>query len=263
MLMMSAYHMSEQNLPEYARVLERFDPVAIHAYPTAIGYFARTALDMGIRYRGSSLKAVLTSSETLTEEHERSIRRFFGCPVYDWYGSLERVAAIGTCEAGNRHVIADYGLVEYHPLPDGSNEIVGTGFDNYLMPLLRYRIGDAVVPADPRYRCPCGRAFPVVERIIGRLDDCIQTPDGRHVSMVINVFDGLDYVREAQVVQNGVDSLVFRVVACRRMNEKDIADVKQRATRLVGSHMHVAVEESMSLPRTRNGKLKFVVKDLT
>src|SRR5690606_28221227 len=114
------------------------------------------------------------------------IEERFGCRVFDWYGQNERVAAIGTCEQGRYHLMSDYSYVELEPTPEGL-EIVGTGFNNLAMPLIRYRTGDFVQLQDVD-SCSCGRAFPVVRRIIGRDDDYIKLPDGSHVKRLSNVF---------------------------------------------------------------------------
>ena len=47
------------------------------------------------------------------------------------------------------------------------------------MPLIRYRIGDLAVKADPNKKCSCGREFPMLEKIIGRDTDIIYTPKGK------------------------------------------------------------------------------------
>lgn len=261
MLMMSSFHLSDANADAYIRMLEQFDPVLIQAYPSSIAFLARHLDSRRRVYRGASLKAVLTSSETLYDEQRQIIERAMRCRVFDRYGCFERVTSIDTCERGNYHISSDYGLVELIPQDDGSAEIVGTGFDNFLMPLLRYRTGDSVIPMepDPNPDCSCGSSFPRIKRILGRIDDSIKTPDGRQIGMMVNMFDGLDNLWAGQVVQDSLDTIKVRVVPIRPLDDGARDNLVARARSLVGPDMNVEIDVVHDIPRTRNGKFRAVV----
>ncbi|MGE5117891.1 MAG: phenylacetate--CoA ligase family protein, partial [Betaproteobacteria bacterium] len=166
-LMMSSYHLSEGSAAGYVNALQQFAPRLIHAYPSSIAFLANWLHVHAMHYGGEGLKGIITSSETLLPEQKALIESTFGCPVFDWYGQFERVAAIGSCEHGRLHVLSDYSYVELLPMGDGQHEIVGTGFNNRAMPLIRYRTGDFVVLDADGAACPCGRAFPIVKRLVG------------------------------------------------------------------------------------------------
>src|SRR6185436_14537112 len=188
MLMLSSYHLSEAAARAYVDALARFDPVVIQAYPSSIGFLASWLLGSGISYGGSALRGIVTSSETLSADSRLEIERAFGCRVFDWYGQGERVAAIGTCERGRHHLLSDYSYVELEPAGEGLCELVGTAFHNLAMPLIRYRCGDLVRPAPAGERCTCGRSFPLIAEVIGRLDDCVKLPDGRSIGRLDHLF---------------------------------------------------------------------------
>jgi phenylacetate-CoA ligase len=165
MLMLSSYHLSDSAAPAYLDALADFDPVVIQAYPSSVGFLATWMRGYGLRYTGASLRGIVTSSETLSDADCSDIEAVFGCRVFDWYGQFERVAAIGTCEQGRHHILTDYSFVELLPVEDGLCELVGTGFNNLSMPLIRYRCGDGA-SSPPDERCVCGRAFPLVQQVI-------------------------------------------------------------------------------------------------
>lgn len=262
MLILSSFHLSEESVPAYVAALERFDPVLIQAYPSSISYLARYLESTGKSYEGHRLRAVVTSSESITDDQKRVIEKTMGCRVYDWYGSYERVAAIGTCEKGSYHLLSDYSYVELLGRGDGTAELVGTAFYNKVMPLVRYKIGDLIVPASPDYRCACGRSFPVVERIIGRMDDYIITPDGRYIGMMALMFDGLESLLEGQVVQDRNDALRILVVPLRTLSSDEIVNIELRARALVGPDMRITVEPVSEIARTRSGKTRMVVRNI-
>lgn len=263
MLMLSSYHLSPGNGAAYIEALERFDPVLLQAYPSSISYLARWLEEHDRVYRGPSLRGIVTSSETLSPADRQVIAERFGCRVFDWYGAFERVAAIGTCEHGNYHVLEDYGCVEFEPNGDGTANLIGTGFGNRSMPLIRYRADDVVVPADPGYRCPCGRSFRVVERVLGRVDDVIRTPDGRHVVMLDWIFAGLFGLMEAQVVQEKLDEVRIRIVAGGEFGFADEQALLARALERLGPRVRIRIERVAQIERTRNGKFRQIISRLS
>lgn len=262
MLVMSAFHLSEEHCPQYIEALRKFDPAMIQSYASSIGFLARWLWNRGATVRIPSLKGIVTTSEILTDEQRSCIETVFGVRVFDWYGSAERVAAIGTCEHGSYHIISDYGFVEMIPGDDGACEIVSTGFYNFLMPLVRYGSGDCVVPADPADSCPCGRPFPLVRKILGRSVDTVKTPDGRHVFghiLSLRVFGGIHGVVESQMVQERHGALDIRVVHAEGLQESTRLQIVRRAQELLGDEMEITLSEVKEIPRTRNGKLRAVV----
>ena len=259
MLMLSSYHLSESAAPSYLDSLARFDPVVIQAYPSSIGFLATWMLSTGSRYRGISLRGIVTSSETLSEVRRREIESAFGCRVFDWYGQFERVAAIGTCEQGRHHLLSDYSFVEMLPAEDGLFELVGTGFNNLSMPLIRYRCGDLVRPAPANERCSCGRSFPLIERIIGRVDDSIKLSDGRSVGRLDHLFKGVEGIIEAQIRQDRLDTIVMLVVPSPTFNERTRETLQSNARYRLGDGIALEIQLVDSIPRTRNGKFKGVV----
>ena len=259
MLMLSSYHLSESAAPSYLDSLARFDPVVIQAYPSSIGFLATWMLSTGSRYRGISLRGIVTSSETLSEVRRREIESAFDCRVFDWYGQFERVAAIGTCEQGRHHLLSDYSFVEMLPAEDGFFELVGTGFNNLSMPLIRYRCGDLVRPAPANERCSCGRSFPLIERIIGRVDDSIKLSDGRSVGRLDHLFKGVEGIIEAQIRQDRLDTIVMLVVPSPTFNERTRETLQSNARYRLGDGIALEIQLVDSIPRTRNGKFKGVV----
>ena len=259
MLMLSSYHLSESSAPAYLDALTRFDPVVIQAYPSSIGFLATWMRSAGSRYRGSSLRGIVTSSETLSDAPRREIESAFGCRVFDWYGHFERVAAIGTCEHGRHHLLSDYSYVEMLPADDGLFELVGTGFHNLSTPLIRYRCGDFVRPASATGRCACGRSFPLIEEVIGRVDDSIKLVDGRSVGRLDHLFKGVEGILEAQIRQDRVDAITMLVVPSATFNDRTRETLENNTRYRLGEGIALEIRLVDAIPRTRNGKFKGVV----
>lgn len=252
-LIMSSYHISSATSIKYIEELQRFDPVLIEAYPSSISALAKWLESENRVFKGKSLKGIMTSSEVLTDEMKKLIEEQFGCQVYDWYGQSERVAAIGTCEKGSRHLLIDYSFVE---VDDNNNgEIIGTSFNNVVMPLMRYRTGDYIkMSSEP---CECGRIYPVVKKIYGRENKPIILSDGRKILFLDQVFRGITGLIESQIVQKTFEIFVVKIVTGTNFEEKSKKVIMENLRERLGD-VSIRIEICENIPRGKNGKYEFL-----
>jgi phenylacetate-CoA ligase len=251
-LLLSSYHINDETAPFYLRALERFAPEFLHGYPSSLHLLALAALRHGSAIRP---RAVFTASETLLAAQREAIRRAFGAKVFNWYGQTELTCNIVECERGRLHLRSDYGFLEV--LEDGS--MVCTGLNNLAMPLIRYRTGDRVRLGEGA--CECGRPFPLVEEIGGRVEDYVVTPEGYLVGRLDHLFKGVVGVHEAQVVQRERSTLVLRVVREEAYSERSEEHIREEARKRVGPLMRVVFEYPARIERGAGGKFRFVVSE--
>ena len=259
-LIMSSYHLAEQTVDKYIDALEKFRPEAIDGYPSSIYALAKFMLERDVII---PMKAILTSSETLAFEQKSVIAQAFNCPVFDYYGMAERIAAIHTCELGKYHVVPEYSIVEFvrnGSLPDDCYEIVGTSLNNDAMPLIRYRIGDIAKVTNKK--CDCGRNYPVIDGIVGRTDDYIVTPEGKMVGRLDHIFKGARNIIQAQLYQPSRYKIVLRVVPDRTFTKKDGERILEKLHERVGDGIAFEIKYLSYIPRTRRGKIKSVISEV-
>lgn len=256
----SSYHLGPATASLYLEALRDWDPQLIDSYPSNLEFLARHILSGG--GPRVSPRAIVTSSETLTPGARVAIESAFDCRVFDYYGSAEMAALITQCTAGSYHVNPEFGVVEI--IKDGRQaqagevgEIVATGFTNPATPLVRYRTGDAGVSVGGS--CSCGRAFPVLERIIGRMDDVIMTPDGRHVGRLDPIFKAAEGILETRIVQDRPDHLRIEIVPGPDYREAAAVGLVEALKQRVGTNMIIDFELVPSIPRTAAGKRRTVV----
>jgi phenylacetate-CoA ligase len=219
-------------------------------------------LENGLEVR---LRAALTSSETLTDSMRQRITEAFQCPVFDFYGSAERVCYIFTCERGSYHVIPEYGLTELVPLDAADCDrckVVSTGFWNKTMPFIRYELGDTVVKSNQP--CPCGRAFPVIRQIEGRQSDGIVTPSGRQFGAAIltHLVYGTGHILESQIIQDALDHITIEYVPAPQFSEQDIRAFQGLIKKHLPSELRADFRKVDAVKRTESGKIRPVVSRL-
>lgn len=264
MIMLSSFHMSQDHLQDYINAMVDFGVQIIQAYPSSIVTLAKY-LDVNNQFYLGDLKSIVTSSESLSKEDKLLVEKRFKCTVFDWYGLFERVAAIASCEQGRYHILTDYSYIELLPAgktEDGRDraEIIGTNFNNSLYPLIRYKTGDHVILSNEK-SCPCGRVFPIVESIEGRVGDYLIAENGQKVHILNHIPKGVNGLLGTQFLQKESMRIEVLVICNNNFIEDEklklINNVKER----LGSKMNVTITVVDNFIRTKNGKMRQAICD--
>lgn len=257
-LLISSFDLTPNRLEEILRAMRAFRPHVVEGWPSSIALLAGLMQDAGERH---VVQALITSSEVMQPAQQQLMREVFGGPIVDHYGQTERVAMAGGCEVGGYHVFSDYGIVELLPV-DGNPlrwEIVGTALHNWGFPLFRYRTGDLVGPA-PAGPCRCGRPFPLLGAVDGRIEEMFVAADGTPVPLPGTLVDDLTGLREAQVAQRRPGHFEFRVVPGHGFEHARVeAHARHNVQRYVGCDQVVTFCTMTRVPRSSGGKLKTAV----
>jgi phenylacetate-CoA ligase len=246
----------------YVEDLLRIRPDVITAYPSILLLVIHSATPAELaRIRP---RAIHLHSELLTAGIRATIGQAFGCDCFDDYSTFEFHHVAYECRHHRYHVAADNVVCEF--VRDGrlvgpgeQGAILLTGLTNRAMPLLRYAIGDVGGPSDER--CPCGRGFPVMQLIQGRVDDHLVLPSGRRLSprMVNPAIENLPGILEHVLVQEAVDHVVVNLNVAQSHRETTPTLVAQALRDLFGEPVRVEVRLSNDLERGRTGKLRCIV----
>lgn len=254
----SSYHINENTFPHYKKELDKFQPEELIGYPSAIYDLAAHYLKSDSK-PGFQPKAVITNSETLLLWQREKIESVFGCPVYDYYGTAEYVIFAGQDNAGIYRPNPIIGITEVEIGSDSNDtgRLLATSLTNKQMPLIRYNLGDTATLENAS-----GETIgtPGLKSINGRVDDYIETSDGRLIGRIDHIFKGVDGIREAQIVQNQPGSATIRLVKDSTVDFNDSALISNCKQRL-GDDFRVVVEHVSEIPRGRNGKFRSVIRE--
>lgn len=258
MILLSSFHMKTCVLASYIQAMVDYNVDIIHAYPSSIVTLAKYLQQAG-EYYPSPLKSILTSSESLSLEDKLLVEERFKCPVFDWYGLFERVAAIASCEEGRYHILTDYSHVELLPAGEVKGkkraEIVGTNLNNSLYPLIRYKTGDHVILSDEK-NCPCGRVYPIVDSIEGRQVDSVFAFDGTPVYALDQCSKNVKGLLGSQYIQNRLKEINVLVIADSGFSSSDESKLVSNVKARLGEKMKVNISKVDALIRTKNGKVR-------
>lgn len=257
-LYLSAYHLSDENLPSYVRRLQNFRPKVIVGYVSTVHTIARYILSNNLAGQIRP-RAVLVSSETLFDWLRADIEAAFQCKVFDGYGLGELVAFISECDAGSLHISPEYGVVEKVEI-DGNLEMICTGLANYAMPLVRYRTGDIVEPAKTQ-SCACGRRLPTVQTILGRVDDRVVTPEGTVVgpAPLSLAFQSVSHLKDAQIYQETPRAITLSLSVTDEFSKADEQFMLAELRKRLGHTLQIELARVPEIARTAAGKQRLVV----
>jgi len=259
-LYMSAFHISPRNACHYVNALNKYLPDYLVGYASSHFFLARMIVEQKLEVIHP--KAVLTSSEKLTSEMRSVIEQAYGCEVFDAYSGVEACCLASECEHHRLHVSPDVGIIELidedgNPVPPGvPGEIVATGLLNFDQPLIRYRTGDIAIWSDKP--CPCGCAMPVLEELVGRLEDTVIGPNGQETVRFHGIFVGLSHVCEGQVIQETLSRFRVRLVVHPDFNEEDRKIIMDRFVQRLGP-IQLEIELVDEIERTERGKFRAVI----
>jgi phenylacetate-CoA ligase len=246
----------------YVEDLLRIRPDIVTAYPSILLLVIRSATPAELALIRP--RAIHLHSELLTAGTRAEIGQAFGCDCYDDYSTFEFHHVAYECRHHRYHVAADNVVCEV--VRDGrlvgpgvQGEILLTGLTNRAMPLLRYAIGDVGAVSDEL--CPCGRGFPVMRLLEGRVDDHLVLPSGRRLSprMVNPVFENLPGILEHVLVQEATDRVVVELNVVESHRATTPALVVDALADLFAEPIWVEVRLSKDLERGRTGKLRCIV----
>jgi phenylacetate-CoA ligase len=273
LLVLNAFGMTQQRMGEYVEALNAFRPRHILAYAGSLYALARYVRENDLSVWPPA--GIMTSAESIYPEQRAFIESVFRAPVFDRYGSREAGNMACECEHHRGlHVAAPTHRIELLrddgtlAGPGETGEIVVTCFETFAMPLVRYRIGDRATWAESP--CTCGRAWPLLAQVDGRVMDAFSTPgggtiDGCYFTMG---FFGRDWLEKFQVVQETPDlvrvSIVLRDPATPRESlAGDLAAYDEHVRTVLGPDCRTEYVFVDAITPSPQGKHRYTISEVS
>jgi len=248
-------------------LINKVRPVSIVGYTGQLVDLARYVRDHPGELRFKPLTMV-SAAEGLQPGQRELLEAHLVGAVFLSYGSREFMSVGMECEHHTGyHLTTDNLRVEVvdaggNPvLPGETGRIVITDLHNAATPFVRYEIGDHGVMAPAEERCPCGRPFPLLRSVEGRLQDKVYTPDGGSVTglfvtYTMRQFD--DWIEGWQVVQPSRRHITVRLLTTAALTNERIHPVDELLRTQLGSDIEIDYERVDALERREGGKIALV-----
>jgi phenylacetate-CoA ligase len=241
--------------------LEKRRPHYLLTYPSCLLEIAKQCL---LQKRAMPFLAELRLfGETPPEETREVCREAFGdIRISDGYSANEvGYIALQCPEHDHLHVQSESLLVEVideagRPCRPGQvGRVVLTTLHNFVMPLLRYEIGDY---AEFGPTCACGRGLPVLKRVLGRVRNMLRLPNGESYWPQIGgwALRKLAPVAQAQFIQHGINDIEARLITERPLTPDEIAKVRDKILKKLHHPFELTMTFVTDIERGPTGKFE-------
>ena len=261
------------SIDEQIRLAAKGDPDILDGYSGSLLLLAKEADRRKLKVIHPRI--IFGTAEVIDIPSRRYIERTFGAPYYDQYGCAEVDRTAWQCpEKTGYHMDVDSVITEFVDT-EGANvsagekgEIVHTSLFNYVMPFIRYAVGDVGVPSDEG--CSCGRKLPLMKTVEGRRDSFIFLPSGQVISpraftVAMSMFKYYDRIEQFRFVQKRSD--LFEVQIKRRDEtvdeetmEPELVEHIKRKLALFDVEFEVMFVDEV--PLDKSGRLRAIISEL-
>ncbi|MBT1001496.1 phenylacetate--CoA ligase family protein [Paenarthrobacter sp. DKR-5] len=258
-------------LPQLVEELNSYRPALLASYTSGLEVLANEQAAGRLR-----IAPVLVASggEQLLPAVRRRIEEAFGCAMMDLYSASEATPLALPCRYGEQHLNTDWFILEPvdangNPVPAGvqSHSALLTNLANFVQPVIRYELGDAIrIDAEP---CRCGSPLPTVQ-VEGRTDEILrlESPSGTVALLPMalsTVVVGTTGVHRFQVLQTAPAALAVRIEVLPGQDQSGVeAQVLDRLRRYLGAQglpdVALAVDPEPVQVQPTGGKLRHVLR---
>lgn len=269
-LILSSFSLKEQNIISYLNLIKKFNPTFIQAYPSSISIMSKYIIENKIEMNLKDLKAIICASENLYEYQRNEIEQAFESRVYSFYGHSEHACIGGECEKSHfYHLQSEYGYTELIneneqdvTEEDEIGEIVATGFNNYVIPFIRYRTCDMVINTDKG--CSCGRNYKLIKGVEGRKQYYFIDKCGNKITFIWAdnaLWRVNNKVFAYQYIQNKPGKVILNIELKKDFSSEDYEYIKQDFGRFYRDFdMKITIVKHIE--RTRQGKFKYLIQNI-
>ncbi|MGA9774274.1 MAG: hypothetical protein WBV94_34920 [Blastocatellia bacterium] len=260
-LWLDCFRLSPEALESCHERFERFRPVCIIAYASALGHLAEHILERGHK-PGYPTKCFITGAEKLLPAHREMIEQAFSRPVHERYGSRD-IGSMGfqPDPARSLDYATDWANVLIEPeTEEQDSSILVTKLHADGMPMIRYRVGDTgSFLQDSR----AGHPSFVIREVLGRTTDRIWLPNGQWINGIQMPHMMKDHpVREFMFIQHADYSIQLKIAPKDGFGEESRRKIRDTIkSNLPG--LDVNIEVVNEIPRTRANKWRPVISEIS
>lgn len=269
-LEMSTRDLDDNKIKDFLKKTRKIKPAYIKGYPSLV-YLVAEYINRTKEYNDIDfIKTVFCASEKLFLYQKNAIQHAFNSKVVEHYGSNENVVLGHHCDKSkNIHIVPENGFLELVDHkgkvikePGKIGEIVGTGFNNYAFPFIRYRTGDMASYAIES--CECGRNWKEIEEIHGRFGDFIVTLSNKYISPTVLefAFDPIRNIKEWQVIQKQKDYIEILIKRDKNYDMESEKILKKGINDIINESVLIKIRYVDRIEKPANMKYRFVLNEI-
>jgi phenylacetate-CoA ligase len=265
------WHLPEQRILEIIRHLNEWRPQILWCFRDGIDGVAKYINEHQIKVHTPA--AVVLGGATVYPFMVQAIEKAFQAPAISAYGSREVGAVACQClERSGLHIATQAHLVEsigpdQRPVMETDGELAITPLMNYAMPFIRYRIGDR--GRMTRRQCACGRAFPMLDALTGRVVEVLHNRKGEQIDPIFFIWIMAEKInnkvlKKGQIVQEEDGAITVNLVlepdATMLQAQPHLEEIREAVTLVMGPECPVRFTFLDDIPLSQSGKFPYIVR---
>jgi phenylacetate-CoA ligase len=145
--------------------------------------------------------------------------------------------------------------------PGNSGHHYTTDLWNYATPLIRYDSGDIIQKSVSK--CDCGRNLMSIDKIVGRDNDIVITPEGNYLvaQSFTTYFKYIKAINQFQVHQKEIDEILFKLVVNDHYDNELLNKIKQDWEKRLNGTVNISVVVVDEIPLLSSGKRRFIFRN--
>jgi len=268
------WYLPEQRILEIIRHLNEWQPQLLWCFRDGIDGVAKYINEHQIKVHTPA--AVVLGGATVYPFMVQAIEKAFLAPAISAYGSREVGAVACQCRerrglhiATQAHVVETIGTDE-RPVMEQDGELAITPLLNYAMPFIRYRIGDRGRLTERM--CACGRAFPLLDELTGRVVEVLRNPRGEQIDPGYFIWIMAEKInnttlKKGQIVQEEDNSITVNLVLEKGVSAPQatphLNEIRKAMEVVMGTECPIRFAFLDDIPLSESGKYPYIVRRKT
>lgn len=251
-IIVNPFKLSSDNIEEYVKIIDKFNPEFFHGYVSAMYNFCRILNKKNIKLK-ANIKCVFFISENVTDEEREYIEKTLNCKSNIFYGHSERVV-FAECLNGGYEFNDLYTHVDFLKKEGTEDlyEIACTGILNRKMIFIKY-IPDDVVQIKKDGKIHIYGHWDK-ELLIGKNDEKISIAS---INFHNNIFNK---IKSYQFEQFEKGKVVFNIVEDSKLSENDKKEILEILNKKIKDIIEVEIKIVDNIGLTKRGKYKKIIK---
>jgi phenylacetate-CoA ligase len=243
--------------------LLKYQPEVIYSVKSSLEALGHFIIQHNVQFPKPRL--VVSGGEVLDAESRDIMKRAFGINPVNIYGMVEIGNIAWDCpNHDGLHTNIDCCVVEFikdgRPAKPGEEgRTICTSLHAYVMPFIRYELGDLCVPSSRT--CSCGRQLPLIEKISGRVEDGIVLRDGQMIfwPFFYELMKNYSSVKQYRIIQEQLDQIKI-LLAMKELDYSQVVErLEQELRETFPKEVILSFERVETLSPDRSGKIRSVV----
>lgn len=247
--------------------IEKYNRRVIYGTPTGI---CRMIKILNERDKKINIDVVISTDSLLLKQQRKFIKDFFNCDVYEVYGTSEVWSVAFECPQHNGYHLTSENVIMEVVDDNGQRannaekgHILLTDLSNFVMPFIRYDIGDIGILSDET--CHCGRNLhlikPVYDQLVYRDSQYIVSLDNKKIFLpeLSFIVDDFNKVSNFQIIQQKTKDINLIIVKEKNYDKEYEDYIKSKLLEKLGN-VSVFIDYVKDIQPDYNGKHKYLIR---